>query len=215
MEGREDIEEVFNSYFQDLFMSTNPTQEIVAMCIDHVASRVRIEMNEALSRPFSIEEVVVALKQMSHLKSPGPDGFNACLYRTYWNVVHIEVCNVVLSFLNDGILDDSLNYTYIVLIPKIPNPIKPSDYRPISMCNVIFKLASKILANRMKIILPHIISPNHSAFISGRLISDNVILAYGALHSIKEDREGGKAVWHLSWICQMHMIELNGFYWKK
>lgn len=87
-------------------------------------------------------------------------------------------------------MDDSFNYSYIVLIPKIPNVVKSSDYRPISLCNVIYKLDSKFLANMLKIILPFIISPNQSAFIPRCLISDNVILVYVALHSMPRRQNG-------------------------
>lgn len=122
---------------------------------------------------------------MTPLKSPGLDGFSACFYQAYWDIIKTEVCNIVLKFLNDGILDDSHNFTYNVLIPKVSNPIKPNDFRSISLCNVIYKLASKVLANRLKKLLPDIISPSQSAFNPGRLIIYNVIIAYEALHSIE------------------------------
>lgn len=102
----------------------------------------------------------------------------------YWHIVNNEVCNVIFKFLNNEILDESFNYTYIVLIPKISNYIKPNDFRPISLCNVIYKLASKVLANKLKTMLPTIISPSLNVFILGRLITNNVIIAYEALHYV-------------------------------
>jgi hypothetical protein len=90
-----------------------------------------------------------------------------------------------LHFLNFGELDSDINSTFIVLIPKVQNPINVTDFRPISLCNVLYKLISKVLANRLKNILPDIISCYQSAFIPGRLISDNILTAYEIMHTMQ------------------------------
>jgi hypothetical protein len=95
----------------------------------------------------------------------------------------MKVCKAVLDFLNNGNFDTSINATYIALIPKIKNPTCIIEYRPISLCNVLYKLIARVLANRMKQILPNIISLTQSAFIFGRLITDNVLVAFEALHT--------------------------------
>ena len=79
-----------------------------------------------------------------------------------------KVCKVILFSLNNVVIDKKLSSTFIALIPKVKNLISITDFRPISLCNVIYKIISKVLANRLKIILPHIISPFQSAFIPGR-----------------------------------------------
>jgi hypothetical protein len=127
-------------------------------------------MNTRLLKEFTEAEVDNALAQMHPLKSPGPDGFVACFYRRLWGTVRQEICRAILEFLNRGNFDNSVNATYIVLIPKKKNPTKITEYRPISLCNVIYKLSAKMLANRMKQILAQIISPTQSAFLPGRLI---------------------------------------------
>lgn len=98
----------------------------------------------------------------------------------------------VLEFLNTSHMLPKLNYTYIVLIPKILKKFlrKRSDYRPISLCNVIYKIIAKVLANRLKQILPNIIAPTHSAFVLVRLITDNVLVAYEALHTMRGKMKG-------------------------
>lgn len=83
---------------------------------------------------------------MVSLKLPSPNGFSASFYQSYWSIVRDEICSTVLHFLNDGMFDENINYTYIVLIPKVNNPLKASDYRPISFCNVIYKIMSKVLS---------------------------------------------------------------------
>jgi hypothetical protein len=78
-----------------------------------------------------------------------------------------EVTHVVLSFLNGGSFDPSINATNIVLIPKVSDPIRLTEYRPISLCNVVYKLIAKVFANRLKVVLPRVISKEQSAFIKG------------------------------------------------
>lgn len=80
-------------------------------------------MNEELQHPFIDEKVQEALHKMALMKSLGPNGFSAYFYQTYWPIVGKGVSKVVLTFLNDRIVDNCINFTYIVLIPKIKNPI--------------------------------------------------------------------------------------------
>lgn len=96
----------------------------------------------------------------------------------------------VRALLNGGDMPAGWNETVVVLIPKVSNPKKLKDLRPISLCNVVYKIASKVLLNRLKIILPDIISLNQSAFVPGRLITDNVLLAYELTHYMQTKRTG-------------------------
>jgi hypothetical protein len=130
------------------------------------------------------EEIHDALQQMALLKSLGPDGFPVCFYQSNWKEIGEEVCSAILKFFETGCLDGSINYTLIALISKLPNPSRVIEFRPISLCNVLYTIVSKVLANRLKFVLPSIVSSNQSAFRPGRLISDNILVAYETLHSM-------------------------------
>ena len=117
---------------------------------------------------------------------------NALFYQKFWHIVGNEVTNAVLDFLHSGNMESDINYTHIVLIPKVNKPEKMANFRPISLCNVIYKIMSKVLANRLKLILPQIISPSQSAFVPGHLITDNVLVAYETLHAMHIRKKGKK-----------------------
>lgn len=147
---------------------------------------------------FQPEEIDLTLSQMHPLKAPGPDGFLACFYQQHWATIGQEARRAVLSFLNSGIIDAADNNTFIALIPKASPSTKVTEFRPISLCNVLYKLIVKVLANHLKKKekkkknLPTIISCFQSPFIPGRLISDNVLVAYEALHTMHTKLKGKK-----------------------
>ena len=184
----EDMASLLTNYYESLFTSAQPEQidEVVAK----VSRVVNKEMNRALIREFTAPEVELAIKQMAPTKAPGPDGMPPVFYQKYWHVVGSDVTKAVLSCLNSGRILHSINHTFITLIPKIKCPERVTDFRPISLCNVIYKLISKVLANRLKIILPHIVSNSQSAFVPGRLITDNVLVAFETLHYMHHNKIG-------------------------
>jgi hypothetical protein len=146
-------------------------------------------MNSNLLKEFTMEEVKTALLSISDLKAPGPDDMPSVFYKNFWDIVSDKVVQEVLVVLNGGPMPDGWNDTTIVLIPKVNKPIQVKDLRPISLCNVLYKLVSKVLANRLKHILPEVISPTQSAFVPGRLITDNILLAYEFTHYMRTRRK--------------------------
>ena len=97
---------------------------------------------------------------------------------------------MVLNVLNFDMFMADINKTYITLVPKNNNPYRMTEFRPISLSNVIYKLIAKVLANRLKLILPHIILENQSAFTARRLITDNVLIAFEMMHYLEHKKEG-------------------------
>jgi len=179
------VRRAFISYYKSLF-GVHRT-EGTEWCLSGVAKVITPEMNAVLLQQCTMEEVGVALQSMGPLKSSGPDGFTAAFFQQNWSSIGRTISN----FLCKGYMDEEVNFTHIVLIPKKNNPTSVTDFRPISLYNVIYKITSKVIANRLKVVLPLIISPNQSAFIPGRLISDNILAAYETLHSM-QTRHWGK-----------------------
>ncbi|KAK6160956.1 hypothetical protein DH2020_004337 [Rehmannia glutinosa] len=184
IEDEEAMKGVFTDYFQNLFTS-EPNLDM-SRAIDAVDNKMTDEENDLLTRPFTEEEVTEALAQMHPTKAPGPDGMQAIFYKKLWSLIKCDVLSVILDVLNGGLSPDKINQTLIVLIPKKKKPERVVDFRPISLCNVVFKIITKTIANRLKLALPDLIYHTQSAFIPGCQITDNVV-AFEIFHSMKHN----------------------------
>ena len=98
------------------------------------------------------------------------------------------MCNAIQAFFHSGSLLKAFNHAFITLIPKLPNPEEVSHFRPISLCNVFYKIISKVLVNRLKPIMDSIITPFQNAFIKGRNITDNILLAHEIIDVVRKKR---------------------------
>lgn len=172
------MEKIIVDYFGDLFQTSAPSSELIDEILATVAPVVTPVMNQHLSRPFSSIEVTQALSHMSPLKSPGPEGLPAVFFHKYWHILGSDISSCVLKFFNHNLLLDKLN-------PKVSDPKRITEFRPISLCNVVYKIGSKIIVNRLKPFLNDVISPTQSAFIPRRLITDNVLVAYEVNNFLK------------------------------
>ena len=181
-------EAIILDYFKNIFTSDCPTNFDAS--IDAIEECITPEMNKELLKEFKPEEVRRALNQMHPTKAPGPNGMPLLFFQKYWDIVEPCVLEFVLQALNSGIMPPRANETYICLIPKTKSPQKITKFCPISLCNVIYKIMSKVLANRLKKILPEAISEAQSAFVSRRLITDNILVAFETMHTIDQRRKG-------------------------
>ena len=159
-----------------------------------IRRRLSVSMQQELAKPFTADEVLSALKLMHPTKAPGPDGYQAIFFQKFWGIIGNDVLAVVLGFLNGEEEIAGLNETFISLIPKVKSPEVIADYRPISLCNVVYKLIAKTLALRMKGVMGFLIDEAQSAFVPDRLITDNVIVAFEAFHKLKKGTGANMAV---------------------
>ncbi|KAK2424247.1 hypothetical protein QL285_034627 [Trifolium repens] len=123
-------------------------------------------------------------------KAPGPDGFNPAFYQHFWELCGDDIFEAAKEWLDRGYFPSSLNETNICLIPKCENPTYMKDLRPISLCNVLYKMISKLLANRLRGCLDKCVSEEQSAFIEGRSILDNALIAIEIIHALKRKTRG-------------------------
>uniref|UniRef100_A0A803PEE1 Reverse transcriptase domain-containing protein n=1 Tax=Cannabis sativa TaxID=3483 RepID=A0A803PEE1_CANSA len=181
------LENVIVDYFSNLFATDGSACTEVIDCIQ---SRVTSQMNEELTRNVSVEEVKRAVFDMHPDKSPGPDGMTPAFYQKCWGIVCNDVVSLVQQYFSTGVLPPGCCDANIVLIPKKKRPERMVDLRPIAICNVLYKVITKVMANRMKPFMDEIVADTQSAFISGRLISDNIMVSFEVLHYLKQKRKG-------------------------
>lgn len=155
-EDMETMSEMVKEYFTTLF--TKEVHEIEEEVLVDVDRRVTGDMNQLLLAPFTNEEVRNALFSNWDLKAPGPDGLHAIFFKRFWNLLENDLVEEVLGALQNATVPTGWNDTTIVMIPKIDNPDKVTQFRPISLCNVVYKIISKMLSHGLKTILPKIIS---------------------------------------------------------
>ena len=134
-------------------------------------------IQHGLDSPFTAEEIKAAFFSLPKNKASGPDGYSAEFFCSCWSFVGVEITAAVAEFFSSGQLLKQWNATSLVLIPKIPNASSVADFRPISCLNTVYKVISSLLAGRLKAVLPSIIGHSQSAFMPGRLLLENVLLA--------------------------------------
>ncbi|KAL8112353.1 hypothetical protein AgCh_019886 [Apium graveolens] len=185
------VQQVIMEYFENLFTTSGSTEGLTER---EIVSRITEEQNELLLVPVTMDEAKNTIFSMHGDKSPGPDGLNPTFYQSFWHIVGVDVMRFCNEFIVEGVLPEGVNHTLACLIPKTKQPEKMQDMRPISLCNVLFRVLSKVLENWLKPCLSSIISDKQSAFIQGRLLTDNALMALEINHYIKRKTQGKKGV---------------------
>ncbi|XP_021857652.1 uncharacterized protein [Spinacia oleracea] len=189
---QDEIKQDINQHFQELFKAN--TQCLGRIEIpEHLRDlpcKLTDEHIQILNKPFTEGEVRDAVFQIGGLKAPGPDGVPAIFLQKAWDVVGNDITKAVLHFFSSGYMLKEWNHTHIALIPKVNCPEKASQFRPISLCNVIYKVVSKCLTNRLKQLMNDLVGPYQNAFVPKRLMGDNCLLAHEIMTYIKKQKKG-------------------------
>jgi hypothetical protein len=147
LQKHEDLEQELVSYYQDL-LSEPPIDRSpdIEKITQHIPNLITREHNEALSRPIMIEEVDLALQDTPEGKAPGSDDFTTNFFHFCWPMIQEEVWDIIEDSRISGQVLPALNATFLTLIPKEEQVTHPKQFRPISLCNVIYKLLTKVIA---------------------------------------------------------------------
>jgi len=207
------------NYYSNLF-STNPFLQDDLLVEEVIPSLIDENTNNLLTMIPNEDEIKAAVFSMNRDGAPGPDGFGACFFQSYWSIVHKEVSEAVVEFFTTGRIHSNFNANSLILIPKSHNADTLEQYRPIALANFKFKVISKVLADRLANILPNIISVEQKGFIKGRNIKECMILASEAINVLDKRSFGGniamkidvsKAFDTLNWDFLINVLHCFGF----
>ena len=172
-----------------------------------------------LEREFSKEEVSQVLTEMEGDKAPGPDGFTMAFFSKCWRVVEADVMAIFKHFHRYSVFERCLNASFLTLIPKNPNAVNIKEFRPISLVGSVYKLLSKVLANKLRVVLDCLSSETQNSFVGGRQILDSVLIANECLDSRLKCHSPGvvckldieKAYDHVNWDALLYLLNRMGF----
>jgi hypothetical protein len=169
---QDDKEKELHSHFQGHLGTVPPRTE----GIDWAGLGYQPHDLSALEADFDDEEIKGVVFSLPSIKAPGPDGFIGAFFKACWETIKHDILAAIrLMSLGGGSYLNLINTANIILIPKKPDALSVSDYRPISLIHSLSKIFSKLLANRLAPILGNLISKNQSAFIKTRCIHDNFL----------------------------------------
>lgn len=191
---KEALEKLAMDYYRKLYSLEDVSVVRGTLPTEGFPRLTREEKNN-LNRPFTRDEVVVAVRSMGRFKAPGPDGYQPVFYQQCWETVGESVSKFVMEFFESGVLPKSTNDVLLVLLAKVAKPERITQFRPVSLCNVLFKIITKMMVIRLKNVISKLIGPAQASFIPGRLSFDNIVVVQEAVHSMR--RKKGRKGWML------------------
>ncbi|WMV33011.1 hypothetical protein MTR67_026396 [Solanum verrucosum] len=216
IEDKREIKEEILSYYQHLYTENEPWRPLARF--ENLA-RISEAESTWLEREFEEEEIFSVIKSCALDKAPGPDGFTMAFFQHAWEIIKYEIIKALRHYHQHCHMVKSVNATFISLIPKKKRAIELRDYRPISLISSIYKITSKLLANRLKTVIGKLVSGSQNAFVRGSEISDATLIANEALDwKIKSGEPGllvkldiEKAFDKVSWSYLLTILRQMGF----
>eukprot|EP00253_Pinus_taeda_P005207 PITA_05207 len=190
---QEEIKEAAYRHYKSLLSADLQPQDNVEF-LSPIENKMSDSQNRELDQEVTEEEIKLSVFSMQQDKAPGPDGFTVAFYRNHWETIKKDFIRMVKNVFLKCKMGNSIKSSHLALIPKDPNPLSFDRFHPISLCNVSYKIITKILANRLKNLLPSLISENQGGFVPRRQITDNVILIQEAIHSSISRKERGMII---------------------
>jgi hypothetical protein len=188
IEGQDNLKKYITNFYKNLFGKPLPSSlNLSPTGVDRITEEDRV----FLTKKFTLQEIKEAVFAMEPNKAAGPDGFNAEFYQAFWGVISDDLYNLIDDLYNHDLDLDMLNYGLVTLVPKGSDADKIQKYRPICLLNVVFKIITKILCNRLIAIVEKVIKISQTAFIKGRYILDGVV----SLHEILNEIHRKKKKW--------------------
>lgn len=172
--------------FKELFQSQQPWSDEDLESL--LTKKVSYEDNNIFSRMPSNKEIKGSVWDLHPVKSPGPDGFSRIFFRKDWEIMKDKLIVFVKECFRVGRIPETVNKTFLILIPKMEKASIFNHFCPISLCNFSYKVVAKILANRLSEVVEKLVSPNQGAFVKGRWIAENSVLAQEVIHKVKKHK---------------------------
>ena len=182
------IKEFFRSGFNNIYTSFFTSSSRVALDVSQWQARLSDVEKESIDGITMEKEIKSALWSLKAFKAQGPDGLHTGFFHRFWLVVGKSVIDVIKKIFTERTVPEYLNRTLIALIPNIQSPETLSNYRPISLCNTVYKIVTKIIVARLRPHLDKLISPLQTAFVRGRKGIDNAIIMQEVIHTISKKK---------------------------
>lgn len=188
IEGQDNPKDYITGFYKNLFGEP----EISTLSMDHFGVETLTEEEQKfLTRKFSLDELKEAIFGMDRNKAAGPDGFNIEFYQHFWEMVKMDLFALLEEFYDNKLDIDRLNYGTISLLPKGSDADRIQKYRPICLLNVIFKIITKILVNRLLVIIKGVVRASQTAFLKGRYILEGVLVLHETLNTLHKRKTLG------------------------
>jgi hypothetical protein len=206
-------------YYKSLFGDPEPSNVCLEESVNGDIPKLTNQENNILITDFTEKEVHEAIMQMEKNKAPGPDGFPAEFYQSFWEIIKHDFLALFADFKQGRLPLHKLNFGNIILLPKKENAIQIQQYRPICLLNVSFKIFTKVGTNRITGIAHKVIRPTQTAFMPGRHILEGVLVLHETVHEIHRKKLDGvimkidfeKAYDKVKWDFLQQVLCMKGF----